>query len=568
MIVLDAMEYSSDALAQAAWASSIAVISQGKSYTKTAPNALYPDSGDAELTNGTVATGDYSDANWTGWAAPVDPNVVIDLGASHVLASVRFHFYSAGVYLIGGPSTLEVYGSNNGVDFTSIGSFSIAAGNWPSGNYLGWSNTLSVSGTYRYIRFNFTHTSKWIFLSEIQINADGIKVYSESSIKQQGSYSLKLVAGQTTSLNATVTRTLSPTFNLSGQDSFKFNVRSTRTGSNFKIGLHDSGGTTTEVTPNIAAADTFQEVTLDLSAVADADKDAIDSIIFTQLNADAETTVRLDWLRALSDGEYTAADIAAAEAAQLATDQAAVLAKAAYIVDTQTILGQAGTLDMDLYVLISALPDKKYLYNGINRGDGQTGTLRASNIHTNAGAPGIDLAAGDLKKDVIVDDITGTYESSGSGDYPSPSNVLEGDTTDGVPGTYKEVGEAYVVAGVTYGPSSMKTGAYAPTPSSGDGTIIGAGLRDIYNSQLGMDAVYTPLTGDPVSLRIMLNKDIVLQPSSMDTQVVEVGTTIEAILADLGKLPVRSETFVAESTVYTVQSISRNDGMEVEIVVT
>lgn len=305
MIVLDAMEYLSDALAQAAWVASNAVVSQGKTYTKTAPNALYPDNGDAELTNGTVATGDYSDANWTAWATPDDPNVVIDLGVSSVLASVRFHFYSAGVYLIGGPSTLEVYGSNNGVDFTSIGSFSGIGGFWTTGNYLGWSGTLSVAGTYRYIRFNFTHTSNWIFLSEIQVNADRIKVYSESSIKQQGSYSLKLVAAQTTSLNATITRTLSPTWNLSGQTEFKFPVRSSRTGSNFKIGIHDSGGTTTEVTPNIAVADTWQDVTLDLSAVADADKDAIDSIIYTQTNADAETTVYLDYLRTLSSGEGT-----------------------------------------------------------------------------------------------------------------------------------------------------------------------------------------------------------------------------------------------------------------------
>lgn len=295
MIILDAMEYSSDALAKAAWASA-GVVSQGMSYTKTAPNALYPDTGDAEMTNGTVATGDYSDANWTGWAAPADPNVVIDLGASYVLASVRFHFYSAGEFLIGGPLTLKVYGSNNGVDFTSIGSFSVAAGNWPSGDYRGWSNTLSVSGTYRYIRFNFTHTSNWIFLSEIQVNADSIKVYSESSIKDQGSYSLKLVAALTTTLNTTVTRTLSPTFNLSGQDYLKIWVRASRTGTNFKLGIHDSGGTTTESNIAISSADTWELKTIDISAVADANKDAIDSIILTITNADAENTIYLDYL--------------------------------------------------------------------------------------------------------------------------------------------------------------------------------------------------------------------------------------------------------------------------------
>lgn len=136
---------------------------------------------------------------------------------------------------------------------------------------------------------------------------DLIMPSSEGTIKQHGSYSLKLVALQTESLNRTAARTLSPTFNLSGQTSFKFDVGATRTGSQFKIGLHDSGGTMTEVTPNIATScdspEDMQEVTLDLSAVSDANKDAIDSIIFTVTNADGENTVYLDYMRTLSDGE-------------------------------------------------------------------------------------------------------------------------------------------------------------------------------------------------------------------------------------------------------------------------
>lgn len=91
-----------------------------------------------------------------------------------------------------------------------------------------------------------------------------------------------------------------------------------------------------------------------------------------------------------------------------------MLAKAAYIDDTQTILGQAGTLDMDLYALISALPDKKYLYYGIDRGDGTTGTLHASNISDAAGS-GSNLSAAILKSGEVVDDVTGTYSSSTGG---------------------------------------------------------------------------------------------------------------------------------------------------------
>lgn len=142
--------------------------------------------------------------------------------------------------------------------------------------------------------------------------------------------------------------------------------------------------------------------------------------------------------------------------------------------------------------------------------------------------------------------------------------ILDSETILSQTGTYKEVAVAYVVDGVTYGANSEKEGTYGQA-SAGDGTITGDALRDIYNSPLGMDAVYTPVSDASISLRIMLNKDVVLQPTSLQAQVTEVGTTIEAILADLGKVPVRGETFVADGSVYTVKAISRNDGYEVEV---
>ena len=58
-----------------------------------------------------------------------------------------------------------------------------------------------------------------------------------------------------------------------------FDIRSTRTGSNIKIGIHDTGGTTTEITPNITNANAYQTVTWDISGVSNANKDAIDKFI-------------------------------------------------------------------------------------------------------------------------------------------------------------------------------------------------------------------------------------------------------------------------------------------------
>ena len=95
-------------------------------------------------------------------------------------------------------------------------------------------------------------------------------------------------------MNKTLTRTIGSPIDLTGKTQIKFDIRSNRTGGNVKIGIHDSGGTTTEKTHTISSADTYETDTWDISAVADADKNAIDSIIITQINADAATTWYVD----------------------------------------------------------------------------------------------------------------------------------------------------------------------------------------------------------------------------------------------------------------------------------
>ena len=117
--------------------------------------------------------------------------------------------------------------------------------------------------------------------------------YSESTIKTQGSYSLKGIA-TTASLNKTLTRTISPTLNLTSHNTINFDLRSSRTGSNIKIAIHDSGGTTTEITPNITSAGVFQSFDFDISGVSDSNKDNIDKIIITIVNASAVNTFYID----------------------------------------------------------------------------------------------------------------------------------------------------------------------------------------------------------------------------------------------------------------------------------
>jgi nucleoid DNA-binding protein len=148
----------------------------------------------------------------------------------------------------------------------------------PSGTYADGNMASSTNGSW--VAYT-THDAYF------KVYTKSLQSYSESTIKTQGSYALKAVAAITDALNKTLTKTFSPALDLSGKASFSFDMRATRTGSNIKVGLHDSGGVTTEITPNIVSAGEFQKVTCDISAVADADKNAIDSMIITIVNADA-----------------------------------------------------------------------------------------------------------------------------------------------------------------------------------------------------------------------------------------------------------------------------------------
>ena len=123
-----------------------------------------------------------------------------------------------------------------------------------------------------------------------------LQSYSESTVIQQGSYSLKGVAAITDSLNDTLTKTLTGAdkLDLTDSEGIEYDIYALRTGSNIKIGIHDSGGTTSEHTANVATSNTNQTESWDISGVADANKDDIDSIIVTISNADAANTFYLD----------------------------------------------------------------------------------------------------------------------------------------------------------------------------------------------------------------------------------------------------------------------------------
>jgi len=121
-----------------------------------------------------------------------------------------------------------------------------------------------------------------------------LQSYSESTIKQQGSYSLKGIAVITDSLNDTLTKTLTDYLDYSIMDKLIFQVRSSRTGENLQLQIHDTGGTTSTHTINIASADTWQTETWDISGITGTNRDTIDKIIIKVINADAANTFYFD----------------------------------------------------------------------------------------------------------------------------------------------------------------------------------------------------------------------------------------------------------------------------------
>jgi len=174
--------------------------------------------------------------------------------------------------------------------------------NWEKvGTAIPCSVTSTVTdGTVYLIQYAHTTNDMLTHVDYLKIY-DGLSVptiiyqsYSESTIKTQGSYSLKGVAVITDSLNDTLTRTLADNLDLSNSEAIEYDIYALRTGSNIKIGIHDSGGTTTEHTANVASSNTNQTESWDISGVSDANKDDIDSIIITIMNADAANTFYLD----------------------------------------------------------------------------------------------------------------------------------------------------------------------------------------------------------------------------------------------------------------------------------
>jgi len=314
---LDSMEYSANHEIQYVYASN-----SGSTYTSNYPPAYsytyvkttseYPAynlMGYNATNPARSLTGGYDSNAWmTNGAAPT--RFHMDLGSEKSISRIyyeNFHYYDTET--VRGVKDFTMWGSNDVSDFNNTAYSS--DGTWTQiptetsqfeqhvaadradPKYIAVNGSVS----YRYYAFKFANgwsAGDLLGLRRIELQSTPLQVYSETNLKTQGAYSLKGVALATTSLNKTLTRSIDTPMNMSGLNLLGFDIRAARVGGNIKIGIHDTGGVTTEITPNVATTNSWQSINWDLSQIPNANKDAIDSVIITITNADAQNTFYLD----------------------------------------------------------------------------------------------------------------------------------------------------------------------------------------------------------------------------------------------------------------------------------
>ncbi len=291
---LDYMEYASDVAAQSAYVTdgnltySADRCTGGTAISSCAdPNQPASYAFDNDLTLRWYVLAAHNDAFITNVCY-----IGYDFGSDKTITKVRYAAYNDYT-----PSSVTIKYSDNGSDWTTLQSFTIAAGGLQSYRELVITNE---SSPHRYWGV-FANSQAaingltWV-VSEIEmLETTGIELqsYSENTIKEQGLYSLKVVAIQTDSLNDTLTKS-GLAIDLTGINTLEIWVYASRTGANIEIRIHDSGGTTTTKSIVISSADTWEKTTWDISGVSNNNKDDIDSIIVKITNADAENTFYLD----------------------------------------------------------------------------------------------------------------------------------------------------------------------------------------------------------------------------------------------------------------------------------
>ena len=256
-VELDFCEYSSDALAQAAY------VSSDGAYTSKYPTEHNDTYVKATSTHSTVypycatdpaksLTGSYTTGGWLSNNL-VNNRFHIDLGSAKIITRIYLeNHHNLGSDTGRGVKDFTFWGSNTAAAFaeltyatdTNWTQLTTSISTWDEHVLADQADpqyaTVTNSTAYRYYAMK-TATNyladNYTGIRRIELQVLPLQDYSESTIKTQGSYSLKGVAVATDSLNDTLTRTISSPIDLSDQDVIKMDIRASRTGSNIKIGF-------------------------------------------------------------------------------------------------------------------------------------------------------------------------------------------------------------------------------------------------------------------------------------------------------------------------------------------
>jgi hypothetical protein len=84
--------------------------------------------------------------------------------------------------------------------------------------------------------------------------------------------------------------------------------------------------------------------------------------------------------------------------------------------------------------------------------------------------------------------------------------------------------------------------------------------------EFAVAAVYTPVTGAAVSCNVILDHDVLIQADGYEAGVATLGTTITALVSDVGTVS-KGDTFLVDGTTYTVVRPESNDNIMIILVV-
>jgi len=295
-ITLDMMEYSSNALAQAAY-----VTDDTTEFIDQQQTAY-------DATNTPLGT--------TSGGVRYNP-ICQSFKLSTTLTVTKVDaYFGAGNNSPTGQVTLKIYTDNSGepgsiVDVNATKAITISTNAWNTFTFP--ASFVLTGGTTYWLRFscdtqasNTYFSMGYIYIStpypdgkydryeddvwngtitgidlSFKIYAKGyLQCFSESTIKTQGSYSLKGVATITNSLNKTLTRTIGSPIDLTGVTQIKFDEYASRTGANIKVGIRNL----------ISNADIDDEDMADITDWTDGDSGTGDS---SQVTFDGKSCMKL-----------------------------------------------------------------------------------------------------------------------------------------------------------------------------------------------------------------------------------------------------------------------------------